>query len=58
MGHGLNDADTLIIDDEEFQAMQQQAQQQAMMQELATKALPGMAQTATERMMPEQTETQ
>lgn len=48
LGHGLQDADTLVIGDEEFQQQQQQAQQQAMMQELATKTLPGVAQTAVE----------
>lgn len=51
MGHGLQDADSLIIDDEEFQAQQQQQQQQAMMQEMASKALPGVANQVTKGLM-------
>lgn len=48
LGHGLQDADSLVIDDEEFAAQQQAQQQAAMMQELAAKTIPGVAQTAME----------
>jgi len=48
LGHGLQDADTLVIGDEEFQQMQQEQQQAAMMQDLASKTIPGVAQTALE----------
>jgi len=55
LGHGLPDADNLLIGDEEFEQMQQQQQQQAMMADLASKTLPGVAQTAVEKITDGQT---
>lgn len=52
MGHGLQDADTLIIDDEEFQAQQQAQQQAAMMQNVVGGAVPQLAKSLTEGAIP------